>query len=155
MTNASPVSEFERVARAMLVVLALILAAAGQLMLSAVPNGLWPGLTLSAMALLLFVGSNLRRPLAWTMALTTRLSLSLRSRPNDLSQRCRWSDRLGCQSASSITLAHESALLIPFRSAFCRVNTFPRKGATTFRCCFSIGKRGIPSWAFFLIPSSR
>ena len=79
MTNAIFVSEYEKVARAMLVVLALILAAVGQLMLSAMPNGLWPGLALSAMGLLLFAGISLRQPPAWTVALAARLSLSLTS----------------------------------------------------------------------------
>jgi hypothetical protein len=70
------VSESQQLARGLIGGLALVLAVVGQVWLYSSLAGLWPGLILSIMALVLFVAGSVYPPPGWIIALVTRLSLS-------------------------------------------------------------------------------
>lgn len=59
--------------------LALLVALAGQFWLYASPEGLWPGVGLTLLAIILFVGNQVRRPPLWMVTAMSRLRLSNRS----------------------------------------------------------------------------
>lgn len=58
--------------------LALLLALAGQFWLYSSPQGLWPGVGLTALAMVVFVGSRVMRVPPWAQTIVTRLRLSYR-----------------------------------------------------------------------------
>jgi hypothetical protein len=58
--------------------LALLLALAGQFWLYSSPQGLWPGVGLTVLAMVVFVGSRVMRTPPWAQRVMTRLRLSYR-----------------------------------------------------------------------------
>ena len=76
MNQPDRVSESQQLARGLIGGLALVLAIVGQVWLYSSLAGLWPGLILSLMALVLFVAGSVYPPPGWIIALVTRLSLS-------------------------------------------------------------------------------
>jgi 4-amino-4-deoxy-L-arabinose transferase-like glycosyltransferase len=76
MNHPNRASEPQQLARGLLGGLALMLAIVGQVWLYSSLTGLWPGLILSLMALVLFVAGSVYPPPGWVIVLVTRLSLS-------------------------------------------------------------------------------